>query len=149
MKKWLLYLSGLTALLAGVFAWCLYLLHQSPTTRDMHNFFTHHQAGYEAVNNALLERLRAGESLDLDHNDTLGFSRVEASLEPSASVHYYTHYRGIGVASFGTGLAYLEQEPENLYDGIEAMQPDAASRERFTGYGRLTDTWYYFFWEAD
>ncbi len=53
------------------------------------------------------------------------------------------------MASFGTGIAYLEKPPTKIYPSLEAMRQDAGEVEGFLGYGHLSNNWYYFLWEAD
>jgi len=63
----------------------------------------------------------------------LDYRYVEATLFLFPSIKYYTHFRGIGVASFGTGIAYLEKPPNKIYHGLEAMHQHAGEIEGFLG----------------
>ena len=87
----------------------------------------------------------------------IGYKWVETEPKPDVYqagepliVRYYTHLRGIGVGAFGTGIAYIDPRmQEKTYPSLEAMINDAKEVEGFIGYSKISDNWYYFFWEAD
>ncbi|MEN8107285.1 MAG: hypothetical protein ABFS22_04690 [Pseudomonadota bacterium] len=73
---------------------------------------------------------------------------MEAALKP-LSIKYYTHRRGFGVGTFGTGIAWLENPPDKICPGLEAMKQDDRQIEGFVGFGHLSGNWYYFRGELD
>jgi len=135
-------------IVAGMFA-CLYLQHRLPETEEMHGYFAQHQSEFKTTNRLLLSQLKTSESIDPKQPDAVAYRHIEATRLPSAVIRYFTHFRGIGVASFGTGIAYLEKSPDKLYPDLQAMQQEATEVEGFLGYGHLSGNWYYFRWEAD
>ncbi len=151
MKIKKILVSILTIIVAagiGLFVY-LFLLHQLPKTEEMQKYYFERQSEFEKINNLILSKLKAAESIESKRNKALGYRYIETTSLPFPSVKYYTHFRGIGVASFGTGIAYLEKPPNKIYPSLEAMRRDADEIEGFLGYGHLSNHWYYFLWEAD
>ena len=130
---------------------------QSPTTGEMEEFFSKQQNMFEGKNAALLTALSQKKTIDLDADAEVGYLWIEMQPEPHSYqdgdpllIRYYTHLRGIGVSSFGAGIAYFDQKrPEQTYPSLEAMADDAEKTEGFIGYSHIAGNWYFFFWEAD
>lgn len=130
---------------------------QSPTTVEMKDFFTAHRTGFEQKNTALLSALAQKATINTGHDAEVGYQWLETQPGPDSyqdgepvKILYYTHLRGIGVGSFGTGIAYIEPAGQvKTYPNLEAMLDDAKKSEGFIGYSRIVDNWYCFFWEAD
>lgn len=147
-KKLLIAVSIIIASVIGIKI-CITLLFQTPTTEEIKKHFSEHQSEFETTNKIILAKLKEGKPIDSIQKDTLAYREIEVSSLPFQSVKYYTHYYGLGVGTFGFGIAYLEKKPNNIYQSLEAMQQDAGEIERFTGYGHLSNSWYYFRFRAD
>lgn len=137
-------------------ATCMYSGFRIPSTADMKDFYSEHQNDFEQHNAALLMKLSKNESIDTGPNPAVGYQWLMVFPHPSIyeegmeiELRYYTHKKGIGVGSYGTGIAYLDPGTTETYPSIEAMKEDASQVEGFVGYGAIAGNWYYFLWEAD
>jgi len=66
-------------------------------------------------------------TVDVPLDDTIFLPPLKRAIK------YYTHFRGIGVASFGTGIAYLEKHQKKYNHSLEAMHQHAGEIEGFIG----------------
>jgi len=149
MKKSIKIISILLAISTSVIVGgivVLYFNFKLPTTIEMRNYFSSHQSEFENKNAEILAVLAAGGHVDSGGNAKVGYLGLQATSEPSAQIMYFTHRAGIGVGSFGTGIAYLESQPVTLYPSLEAMRDDGGKDDGFVGFGRLSGKWYFFFW---
>ena len=138
LKILTLTLTSLLLLVLGLFGY-LFFSTQLPNTEEMHKFYSSHHADLDKENKEIISK----------ENRKIGYFNVEATLNPSISIKYYTHQQGFGVGAYGTGIAYLEIPPHKLYASLEEMNKDSNSMEGFVGFGLLSHNWYYFRWELD
>ncbi|MBW2710117.1 MAG: hypothetical protein JRD04_12835, partial [Deltaproteobacteria bacterium] len=127
-----------------------------PTSTEMDNYFLEHQEAFKQKNDSILAALQLQKPITLLADSEIGYKWVEIEPKPNVYqagkpliVRYYTHLRGIGVGAFGTGIAYIDPRiEEKEYPDLEAMIDDTKKVEGFIGYSKISDNWYYFFWEA-
>jgi hypothetical protein len=141
-------LAIILLLVTGIFAY-LFFVAKLPDTEGMQSYFSSRQAEFERINTEIILRLKAGQPINSKEYKKAGYLGVEAVLNSSISIKYYTHRLGVGLGVFGRGIAYLGTPPNKLYPSLEAMVNDSRSVEGFVGYGRLSNNWYYFSWELD
>ena len=151
--------SSLLVILVVIIAFGImgYRQFSSPTTVEMKEFFAAHRVGFEKKNAAILTALAKETVINSGADTQIGYQWIETQLGPDSYqngepviVRYYTHLRGIGVGSFGTGIAYIDPaSQETIYPDIEAMRDAAKKVEGFVGYSHITDNWHSFFWEVD
>ena len=130
---------------------------QLPSTAKMEEFFVAHQSGFEQKNTVIISALEQKIEIDSGVNRQVNYQwlKILPSLDSyqegdPVAVLYYTHLRGIGVGSFGTGIAYIDpKKQEKTYPTLESMSADAARIEGFIGYCHISGNWYSFVWEAD
>ena len=148
LKILTLTLTSLLLLVLGLFGY-LFFSTQLPNTEEMHKFYSSHHADLDKENKEIISKVMAGQPINSKENRKIGYFNVEATLNPSISIKYYTHQQGFGVGAYGTGIAYLEIPPHKLYASLEEMNKDSNSMEGFVGFGLLSHNWYYFRWELD
>ena len=119
-----------------------------PTAAELTGLLEQNRSAYEQRTEEIRQAVNRGQRFAPLQDDALGYFTFDARREPFR-VLYYTSRSGLGVGAYGTGLAYLEEPPERLYSGIEAMREAARAVEGFIGFGGIEGDWYYFFWEAD
>ena len=120
-----------------------------PDTKGMEEYYSQHKELFSERTAEIILSLKAGREIDTNRRDEIGYFRVDAALEPSVLVKYYTHQRGFSVGAYGNGIAYLEMPPARLYGSLQQMVEDSRAVEGFEGFGRLSANWYYFRWELD
>ncbi len=155
MKRFLKILLVIFLLISGALGFAGYKLFSLPDSSEMKTFFFEHRQAFEQKNTSILSALRQQKPIATTGNSVIGYQWIQ--LEPEYPqtgkpmiIRYYTHLRGIGVGSFGTGIAYINPEAtEKLYPTLEAMNRDAKKTEGFLGYSSITGHWYAFRWEAD
>ncbi len=129
----------------------------TPSTAEMEKFFSNHKRAFEEKNKEILTELSQQETISSTGDLTIGYQWLEVDPTPENEqqntptiIRYYTHRKGIGVSSFGTGIAYIDpRREERIYPNLEAMREERKRVERFIGYSRISGDWYSFLWEAD
>jgi len=155
MKRFLKILLAVFLVISITLAVVGYKQFSLPSSSDMKSFFLEHQQGFEQENSSILATLTQQKSIAMAGNPEVGYQWLQIEPEQYQPgkpliVRYYTHLRGIGVSSFGTGIAYMIPEAvEKLYPTIEAMDEEAKKSEGFLGYSPISGNWYSFRWEAD
>jgi len=152
--KLLLAVVLITIIALGVIG---YNLFSSPTTAEIKEFFSKNQSAFAQKNAEILSAVAQKKSINSNGDTVVGYQWLEVQPELHSYqngdpliVRYYTHLRGIGVGSFGTGIAYIDPRIEEKgYPDLEAMTDDAKKVEGFIGYSKISGHWYCFFWEAD
>jgi hypothetical protein len=118
-------------------------------TGDLKSFFEDRSSFFEQKNTELLAMIRRGDQIDTGFSRKIGYKYINIVSKDPFRIHYVTDQRGIGVGSYGTGVAYLEREPDIVYESLESMYDKGQGIEGFVGYGHLKGKWYYFYWKAD
>ena len=123
-----------------------------PSTSDLQSYFAAHREDFNRINQRIINIVSENKKLSLDEEskfaEILGIKFIEVLSADPPGVKYYSHKRGIGVASYGTGIAYLYTPPAKVYSAFETMKEDAKD-EGFIGFCKLEDNWYSFLWAAD
>jgi hypothetical protein len=126
-----------------------------PTTDEMRDLYYQNRGAWEARTEAIQEAKAKNEDFGKKKDETLGYYTYSTGGDPFSAggdlfgILYYTTSSGIGVGTYGTGLAYLGREPQDIYPNLEVMKEEASKVEGFWGYGHIEGNWYYFLWEAD
>lgn len=157
MKTFLKFLLAALLVFIIILGFMSYSRFQLPTTAEMKEYFFVHQSRFEQENSAIVSALTQKTVIDSGANTQVGYQWLETQPTLDAYqagdpiiVRYYTHLRGIGVGTFGAGIAYIDPaRTEKIYPSLEAMSDDAKKIEGFIGYSHISGNWYSFFWEAD
>ena len=134
-----------------------YKQYSVPSSAEMVAFFVSNRDGFEQKNREILSALDQQEQIDTGADSQLGYRWVEiepldslASNNEPIVVRYYTHVSGIGVGSFGTGIAHIEAGYEvETFASLEAVIAAAKGVSGFIGYSKISANWYSFFWNSN
>ncbi|MBU1564983.1 MAG: hypothetical protein KJ630_05060 [Proteobacteria bacterium] len=131
----------------------MHVMFKCPSLSDMQEYFTNHQEFFETTNNQIMSTMLSGKTFvpkeSGSYKNILWLKVIGDKVDQDFQVRYFTHIKGIGVGSYGTGIAYLNSPPKMIYGDFESMNKDASEEEGFVGYCSIKGPWYIFFWEAD
>lgn len=126
-----------------------YFSNSRPSAQEMKDYFLERQSAFEGKNAELLSAISENREIEKGTDEHVGYQWLKLTYEPNIQIRYYTDSLGIGVGSFGTGLAYLQSPPDKTYPDFESMYDDARRVEGFIGYTHILDNWYSFLWGSN